>query len=123
MEETLSVTVREASSALDLSESTVRRMAKNGTLEVVAGGGPLRLTRESVEACRRDMILRLGGFLAQSPPSEREQIDETTALRGRVSVLESDVQRLKQVIVDLRVAHAALLDAVGCFTEPAFPND
>lgn len=108
------LTVQAAANTLDVSEATIRRMLKSGLLLGVVNDGPVRVDAASLEGMRCAKIVRLSGFVSQSAPVPHA---------GELEAAELEVDTLKQVVLDLRVAQAALLDAIGRLVEPAFPND
>lgn len=106
-------TVSEAARRLGMSEPTVRR--KVGNVLEQAGSGPLRLTRDSVDRVRADILWGMGVH----NPSEPQPVAD---LQGEIERLAAENESLRNVIQRLRLANDALNDAIGQMTAPTIPN-
>ncbi|TXI50298.1 hypothetical protein [Mycolicibacter arupensis] len=122
------------------SESTVRRLLRNGQLDTVPDSKPCHLTAESVHAYLRKRLAdgpQLPEGVDKSsapnlrPPSFGHSANADAQIAGLQTVadlqdqvvrLEEENERFRNTILALRQTGSILLDDLGAYTSPKIPN-
>lgn len=120
------------------SESTVRRLIRDGHLVRMPGSNPCQLTAESVLAYLKarvadgpqlpEGIQATGDRAADTPSLVVESPDHVaaahslTALEAEAARLREENERLRNTILALRHTASILLDDLGAYTTPKIPN-
>jgi signal recognition particle subunit SEC65 len=111
-----SYSLEEAARLLGVSPQTVRRRLDNPDDQLTAAAGnrrPIRVSFESLQAARRSLAEELGLHLDPPRECKHPHVDE----------LLSENERLRRLVLTLRLAQQELLHNIGDFTDPVLPNN
>jgi hypothetical protein len=111
-----SYSLEEAGRLLGISAQTVRRRLDDdrSPLSAAAGGsGPIRVAFASVQSARHNLAQELGMYL--EPPTECDH--------PGVDDLLLENERLRRLVLTLRVSGVQLLENIGDFADPVLPNN
>jgi hypothetical protein len=111
----LSYSLEQAAALLDISVQTVRRRASRDDDPLCAAPGfsnPIRVSHTSVQTARAALAKKLKMYLEPPVSCSHPSIDELTR----------ENERLRRLVLTLRVSGMQLLENVGDFADPLLPN-
>jgi transposase len=111
-----SYSIEEAARLLGVSSQTVRRRLDNPEDELTAAPGsrrPIRVSFDSLQAARRRLAEELELHIEPPQACNHPRVDE----------LEMDNERLRRLVLTLRLAQQELLRNIGDYTDPRLPNN
>lgn len=120
------------------SESTVRRLIRDGRLVRMPGSNPCQLTAESVLAYLKERVAdgpqlpegiqetadhRANTFgLFVESPDQGAAAQSLRELEAEATRLREENERLRSTVLALRHTVSILLDDLGSYTAPKIPN-